>query len=362
MEPIKITGLSSASSSKKCTLQFWMFAYSYSPNGFGGITFDWKGHNRIKLYGCSDYSCNFKCYQKDGSGPTLEIKDIKINQWVFLSCAVDYDKKIMYLNATTQDNINLYKAHTEVINAIPSPTSELTISDDSSYDEWGILFFRQIRLWKNAFFNPEFLSRVLIETPSKFPDLLHSWEPVYNGKMVDAYAQNNLKVVDIVDSSKEFTVYYGPSNKLFRTSYIKNAIKRFNLNEIHETIDYYYNNIFTFITESSHHKYKHIDSVHLFINEIDCDKIKFNDFISLENKKINETIFYINFIFDNSKNTYESKESVLKEFFSYMSIIYNKFTKISESSLMLLNKFISSKYISKTNKILLKFYYKSLIS
>ena len=216
MEPIKITGLSSASSSKKCTLQFWMFAYSYSPNGFGGITFDWKGHNKIKL-DCSDYSCKFTCYQKDASGQTLKIEDIKINQWVFLSCAVDYDKKIMYINATTEDNINSYADHTNVIDDIPSPTSELTISDDSSYDEWGILFFRQIRLWKNAFFNPEFLSRVLIETPSKFPDLLHSWEPVYNGKMVDAYAQNNLKVVDIVDSSKEFTVYYGPSNKLFRT-------------------------------------------------------------------------------------------------------------------------------------------------
>ena len=191
--------------------------------------------------------------------------------------------------------------------------------------------------------------------------LTNNYTTLYKCKHFDS--QFNLTTIkynlkfDDVDIKNELL-----TNKLFRTSYIKNAIKRFNLNEIHETIDYYYNNIFTFITESSHHKYKHIDSVHLFINEIDCDKIKFNDFISLENKKINETIFYINFIFDNSKNTYESKESVLKEFFSYMSIIYNKFTKISESSLMLLNKFISSKYISKTNKILLKFYYKSLIS
>ena len=185
-----VPGLSSASSSKKCTLQFWMFAYSYSPNGFGGITFNWKGHNKIQLDGCNNYKCRFICYQKDGSGPLI-IPNIEIQQWIFLSCAVDYDNKIMYLNYTTQDNENLYAYHTNVINDIPSSTSELTISDDSPNNEWGVLFFRQIRLWKNAFFNPEFLSRVLIETPSKFPDLLHSWEPVYNGKMVADYEGNN---------------------------------------------------------------------------------------------------------------------------------------------------------------------------
>ena len=223
MVPKTISGLSSAQSSQKCTLQFWMFAYSYSPNGFKGITFNWKGHNKIQLHTCSDYKCKFTCYQQSTSGQTLTIEEIKIQQWVFLSCAVDYDNKIMYLNATTQDNENFKKAHTNVIGGISLSTSELTISDDSTSAEWGILFFRQIRLWKNAFFNPEFLSRVLIETPSKFPDLLHSWEPVYNGKMVTDYPGNNLKVVDIVDSSKEFIVYYGPSN-LLNNNYGMNVI------------------------------------------------------------------------------------------------------------------------------------------
>ena len=74
--------------------------------------------------------------------------------------------------------------------------------------EWGMLFFRQIRLWKNALFNPEFLSRVFIQTPSKFPDLLHIWEPTFNGKIVTNYKSTNLKVVDIVNSDNYFIVQY----------------------------------------------------------------------------------------------------------------------------------------------------------
>ena len=152
------------------------------------------------------------------------------------------------------------------------------------------------------------------------------------------------------------------TNKLFRTNYFRNIIKKYNLNKINGIIDYYYNNIFEIIIESTQYKYKYINSVCLYINDIDCDKYKFNDFTSENSKKINETIFYVNFIFDNSKDTYESKEKVLKQFFNYLSIIYNKFTKISDSSLKLLNKFINCKYISNENKILLKLYYNSLIN
>ena len=98
------------------------------------------------------------------------------------------------------------------------------------------------------------------------------------------------------------------------------------------------------------------------MNDIDFDKHKFNNFKSEETKKLKETIFYINFIFDISKNENKIKEKVFKIFINVLSIIFNKFTKVSKSSLKLMNKFIRSPYISKDNKILLKFYYKSLIN
>ena len=77
---------------------------------------------------------------------------------------------------------------------------------------------------------------------------------------------------------------------------------------------------------------------------------------------IKETIFYINFIYDNSKNTFESKEKILLEYFNVLNIIFNKFTNITNSSLKLLSKFKDCKYISQENKKLLKFYYNSLIN
>ena len=162
---------------------------------------------------------------------------------------------------------------------------------------------------------------------------------------------------DDIDIKKELL-----TNKLFRADYFKNIIDIFNLDKINGIIDYYHNNIFEFIIQSIPHKYKHINSVNLFVNDIDCDKSKFNDYTSKENTNINETIFYINFLFDNTKETYESKEKALKEYLNHLSIIYNKFTPISEISLQLYNKFISCQYISKENKILLKFYYKSLVN
>jgi len=132
--------------------------------------------------------------------------------------------------------------------------------------------------------------------------------------------------------------------------------------EFNEIIDHYYNKIFEFILENNNHTFKRISSPRIYINDIDFDKPKFNNFTTDENKRINELIFFINFIYDNSKKNYENKRMVLKEFFNVLSIIFNKFTKISKKSIKLLKKFIKSEYISQSNKILLKFYYNSLIN
>ena len=152
------------------------------------------------------------------------------------------------------------------------------------------------------------------------------------------------------------------TNKIIKSKYFKNIIKNFKLDEIDEILDYYYNNIFDFIIETNKHNFKRISSVSIYINDIDFNKPTFNNFTSENNKRINELIFYINFIFDNSKNNYADKEKILKEFFNVLSIFFNKYTKISKESILLMNKFIQSNYFSKQNKTLLKFYYNSLIN
>ena len=152
------------------------------------------------------------------------------------------------------------------------------------------------------------------------------------------------------------------TNKIIKSDYFKNIIKKFELEKFNEIIDHYYNNIFEFIFETHNYKFKRISSESIYIYDNDSYKPKFNNFTTGEEKRINEVIFYLNFIFDNSKNNFESKEKVLKEFFNVLSIIFNKFTKISNNSLELINKFNNSKFISKANKTLLQFYYSSLIN
>ena len=165
------------------------------------------------------------------------------------------------------------------------------------------------------------------------------------------------KEYDQIDIKEELL-----ENKLIKSSFIKNIISKYKLDIINEKIEYYHNNIFNFIFESNHYKYIYISSINIYKKDIYFKKIIFNNFESQNNKLINETIFFINYIFENSEDLFEVKEKVLKEFFNVLSIIFNKFSKVSKNSMELLNKFIRNPYISKHNKILLKFYYNSLIN
>jgi hypothetical protein len=151
-------------------------------------------------------------------------------------------------------------------------------------------------------------------------------------------------------------------NKIIKTNYFRNCIRKYKLNEINETINNYVHEILLFMLESNTNKFNYSSIAKIYKNESDFDKFYFNDFSSKKRAIINEIIFYINFIFDNSKNTNEDKKIIIHDFFNVLSIIYNKFTDISKSSLELLQKFIDCKYISEQNKNLLKFYYYSLIN
>ena len=152
-------------------------------------------------------------------------------------------------------------------------------------------------------------------------------------------------------------------NKIIKANYFRNCIRQYKLNEINETINNYFHEIILFMLESNNNKFNYSSKGKIYKNDSDYDKFCFNDFSSEKNRTIiNEIIFYINFIFDNSKNTFEAKETILQELFKELSSIFNKFSNISDSSIELFNKFMNCNYISETNKNLLKFYYLSLIN
>ena len=225
MESIKIEGVSTAQVSKKYTLQFWMYAYNYVEGRFGGITFFWVGHNKLivrkgtsqETVG-SNNKYEFVCipYATEEKSATIsQSLIITINQWNFLSCAVDFPGTAYYINTNTNKNdLNLQKSNLDTNEPTSILTSQtttyLTISDDTEFEDWGYLFFRQIRLWGEAYFNAEFLSRIKIETKSLFPNLLQEWDPLFIGyKSLDFF--KNFKVYELDNANLDelsFTVNY----------------------------------------------------------------------------------------------------------------------------------------------------------
>ena len=109
-------------------------------------------------------------------------------------------------------------------------------------------------------------------------------------------------------------------------------------------------------------KFKHTDAFGIIKYKYNKQKNKLYDILNDKIQIYIDSLFYINFLFENSEDSFKSKSFVLNEFYNIMSIIYNKFNTITEESKILLKKFINCKYISSEDKETLKFYYHSLIN
>ena len=168
--------------------------------------------------------------------------------------------------------------------------------------------------------------------------------------------KNNVKSQDI-DQEKEVLF-----NKLIKTNIYKKIISKYKLYSLNITIFNYYENIFIFLFKKYNLKFKHIEQIGIIQNKNNIEIIK-NEKMSIDkNQLINDSIFYINFIFDHSNNTYLDKKFVFFEFINILSIIYNKFNKITNNSIKLIEKFINCKYINIEDKKELIFFYNSLIN
>ena len=75
---------------------------------------------------------------------------------------------------------------------------------------------------------------------------------------------------------------------------------------------------------------------------------------------IEESIFYIDYLYENTNNTISDKEFALKEYFDLLGTLYNQYNIISIQAYNLYQKFYTSPFISSFNKNLLKTYFHSL--
>ena len=152
------------------------------------------------------------------------------------------------------------------------------------------------------------------------------------------------------------------TNKLIRARFFKNIIYKYKLNKLKININIYYDKIILslFLKENSKLIRDEIFGIIKYDNIINL--LYKNNEINNNNQKINESIFYINFLFENANNSFKEKEYVLNEFFNEFSIIFNKFNKNNLESNIVYHKFLNCQYISNFNKNKLKFYYKSLLN
>jgi hypothetical protein len=166
----------------------------------------------------------------------------------------------------------------------------------------------------------------------------------------------NNKYKDL-DQEKELLV-----NKLIKAKFYKKIILEYKLYKCNITVFNYYEDILLFLLKRYKFKFKHIDEFGVIQNKNNIDLLLLKNFKNNQKQLINDSIFYINFLFDNSNNSVLDKKYVLQEFINLLSIIYNKFIIITNSSIQLLEKFINCKFIEEEDKRELKFYYNSLIN
>ena len=163
-----------------------------------------------------------------------------------------------------------------------------------------------------------------------------------------------------IDQEKELIV-----NKIIKSEIYKNIIKQYKNILEEKKIYYYYDEIIWFLLNQNNIKFNHSDIFGIIEYKNIVKSFNLNILDKNNNQLVQDTIFYINFLFDYSKNTFEDKKYVICEFYNYLNIIYNKFNKkyleISEDANKLIKKFFDCEYISSDEKDNLKIYYNSLV-
>ena len=165
------------------------------------------------------------------------------------------------------------------------------------------------------------------------------------------------KVIEEIDQEKELLF-----NKLIKSDLFKNIINEYKLVNYKEIIYNYYDNIFIFCLFNSTYKFEHSDIYGVIKNIRDVNELRITKVMNENNQKIKDSIFYINFLYENTLDSFEGKKIALNELYNILSIIYNKFNKISRDSLNLIERFNKSKYINISDKNNLIFLYNSLIN
>ena len=160
-----------------------------------------------------------------------------------------------------------------------------------------------------------------------------------------------------IDQEKELLF-----NKLIKTSLLRDAINEYKLFTYKDIIYNYFDDVILFCLMKKKIKIEHFNIIGMLQNINDLKKLKLIKLMKDKIQMIKDTIFYINFLFENTDENKDGKKYALNEFYNVLSVLFNKFNKISIESIKLFEKFNNSNLINIYDKEELNFYFNSLIN
>jgi glycosyltransferase involved in cell wall biosynthesis len=153
-------------------------------------------------------------------------------------------------------------------------------------------------------------------------------------------------------------------NKLIERKKLKSVVDEIFKTYINknESIYNYYDDIILFSLNKTKAKYS-ITNIYGTIQYIyQLNDLKISKIMDNDTQKMDDAIFYINYLFENTKNVKYEKIYVLYEFYKALSLIFNRFNSVPDKAFELYKKFINCRVIPQPEKANLDLYINSLLN
>ena len=191
---------------------------------------------------------------------------------------------------------------------------------------------------------------------------LNYYNTIYNKKI-----KENLASIQInegyrsVDANKEILF-----NTFIKTTKLKSIMEDiFNFNQKQNltlSLYNYYDDIILFALKRATSKklYSRTYGTIQYINKI--KRLRISQIMNDERQKIEDSIYYINYLFENTKDNMNDKMYALRAFYNILSQVFNRFIDVPKQAFELKEKFMKCNTIPEKEKINLDFYIKSLMN
>jgi hypothetical protein len=125
-----------------------------------------------------------------------------MNEWNFLHCSVDYDESKFYICSENKAYEYGFTYDNKPDDSYTAST-DLIFRDLNTVRDWGILFYKHIRIWKKELKYAYFLSRITIEKATYFDkgELIDQWNTSLSKADAIHHLRANSKNQDKIDTT-----------------------------------------------------------------------------------------------------------------------------------------------------------------